>query len=206
MAGLRDAKKKNTEKAILEYAEKMFKKKGYNKVKTSEIAKGTNIAEGTLFNYFSSKGELFVQAVFRDFDMKKYEICLPERIDENFLVNELANLINFHIEKMANVNKNLLREYFSVVYNISNAESLMARKSLFHMDLMIMKESKQLLNQLKEEYEVIKEFDIDIAVECIYSCVIIQFTKYTYIDEINYSNMLENIRKQIKFIVQGNIL
>ncbi|CAH2213897.1 TetR/AcrR family transcriptional regulator [Tepidibacter aestuarii] len=205
MAGLREIKKKNTKKAILEYAEKVFKEKGYKKVKTSEIAKGTNIAEGTLFNYFSSKGELFVEAVFRGFDMARYEVCLPEKIDENIIVNELVNLIDFHIKKMANVNKNLLKEYFSVVYSINNSEALGARKSLFSMDEIVMEESRQLLSKLKKKYEQIKEFDVDIAVESIYSCVIFQFTKYTYSNEF-YSDMLKNIGEQIKFIIRGNML
>ncbi|MTI46253.1 TetR/AcrR family transcriptional regulator [Sporosalibacterium faouarense] len=206
MTGLREIKKKNTKKAILQYAEKVFKEKGYSKVKTSDIAKGSNIAEGTLFNYFSSKGELFVEAVFRDFDMGKYKIHLSEKIDEDILVNEIVNLIDFYIKKMANVDKKLLREYFSVVYSINNSESLVARNSLFRMDEMVMEESKQLLNLLKKGYEKIEEFDLDIAVECIYSCVILQFTKYTYSDEFSYSNMIENIREQIRFIIRGSIL
>lgn len=82
----------------------MFKEKGYNQVKTSDISKGTNIAEGTLFNYYSSKGELFVAAVFGN-DTKRYELRRIEDINEDTIVNEILNLIDFYIRKMASLNK-----------------------------------------------------------------------------------------------------
>ncbi|WP_079708742.1 TetR/AcrR family transcriptional regulator [Paraliobacillus ryukyuensis] len=206
MAGLRETKKKNTRKAILEYAEKIFKEKGYSKVKTSEIAKGANIAEGTLFNYFSTKGELFVQAVFVDFNLQTYQIRLPQQVDENILVGEMVSIIDFYIKKMASVDKKLVREYFSIVFSTESSEALVARKSIFHMDEMIIQDSKQLLSQLKNEYEIIKEFDVDLAVEIIYGCVIKQFMNYIYSDNWEYFELIEEMKKEIQFVMHGNML
>ncbi|WP_425448246.1 TetR/AcrR family transcriptional regulator [Dethiothermospora halolimnae] len=204
--GLREVKKKNTRKNILEYAEKIFKEKGYSKVKTSEIAKGANIAEGTLFNYFKTKGELFIQSVFIDSKLETYQISLPKKIDENMLVNEIVKFIEFHIKKMASVDKSLLREYFSIIFSTDISETLVTRKSIFKMDRMIIEDSKQLLHQLKEQYKEIKEFDVDLAVEIIYGCVIKQFMHYTYSDNWQYLELIEAIRKEIRFIVHGNML
>lgn len=206
MSGLRETKKKNTKKAILVYAEKVFKENGYSKVKTSEIAKAVHIGEGTLFNYFSSKGQLFIEAVFRDFQKEKYNIDIRQDIDENYLVHEIVDLIDFYIRKMAKVNKNLLREYFSIVFSNNNTESLVTRKSLFHMDEMIMIELKNLFYDLKKANTDIKEFDVDMVTSCIYSCVIMQFVTFTYSDDLNYIDTMETLREQIKFIVGGNII
>lgn len=206
MAGLREIKKKNTKKAILEYAEKVFKEKGYSQVKTSEIAKAVGIGEGTLFNYFSSKGQLFLEAVFRDFQTERYKICINKDIDEHFLVDEIMNLIDFYIKKMASVNKNLLREYFSIVFSSNNIESLLTRKSLFHMDEMIMIELKELFHELKKTHRGAKEFDADTATTCIYSCVITQFTMFTYSNDLNYTAVTENLRQQIKLIINGKTI
>lgn len=206
MAGLRETKKKNTKKAILEYAEKVFKEKGYSQVKTSEIAKEVGIAEGTLFNYFSSKGQLFIESVFRDFQTEKYKIRIRKEIDEDSLVNEIINLIDFYIKKMASVNKNLLREYFSIVFSSNDIESLVTRKSFFHMDEMIMIELKELFHELKKTHRGVKEFDSDTAITCIYSCAILQFTIFTYSDDLNYTDVTENLREQIKLIIGGNTI
>lgn len=52
---------------------------------------------------------------------------------------------------MASVNKNILREYFSIVFGTNNKESIVTRKSIFHMDEMIMIE--------------LKDFDLDTVSE-----------------------------------------
>lgn len=130
---------------------KCLKKKVIIKSKP-RIFQKVNIAEGILFNYFSSKGELFVATVFGNFDTKRYELRRIEDINEDTIVNEILNLIDFYIRRMASLNKYLLR-YFSVIFNINNTESLVTRKSLFHMDEMVMEELKQLFDELKEKHE-----------------------------------------------------
>lgn len=48
---------------ILESAQKVFIKSGYNGSTTLEIAKAANISEVTLFRYFSSKQEIFLEVI-----------------------------------------------------------------------------------------------------------------------------------------------
>lgn len=54
--------KKNFDKRnlILDAALKTFVKRGYNDTKVAEIAAEANVAEGTLYNYFSSKEEILL--------------------------------------------------------------------------------------------------------------------------------------------------
>lgn len=206
MAGLREIKKEKTRNDILQYAEKLFKEKGFKNVTTSEIAKGVGVAEGTLFNYFSSKGELFLEALFGRINKEKYIPDKIQDIDEEKLVNELINIIDFYMKDMTKVKKIILKDYFSVVFNVDTAESLSTRKSLFGMDEKIMRELKFFLNRLKDENKDLKTFNSDIAVECIYGTVILQLTKYIYDDEYNYSGVIENLKKEIQFIIHGNII
>lgn len=46
--------------AILTAAQKVFARKGYHDARTSEIAREAGVAEGTLYNYFSSREDLFL--------------------------------------------------------------------------------------------------------------------------------------------------
>lgn len=48
---------------ILDSAMKVFVDKGYNGATTQEIAKSANISEVTLFRYFSSKKEIFLEGI-----------------------------------------------------------------------------------------------------------------------------------------------
>jgi TetR/AcrR family fatty acid metabolism transcriptional regulator len=46
--------------AILAAAQKVFAKRGYHDARTSEIAREAGVAEGTLYNYFPSREDIFL--------------------------------------------------------------------------------------------------------------------------------------------------
>ncbi|GAB6183132.1 TetR/AcrR family transcriptional regulator [Thermodesulfovibrio hydrogeniphilus] len=54
---------KTTKDRILESALKLFSQKGYLGTTTKEIAKEANVAEVTLFRYFTSKENLFIEVI-----------------------------------------------------------------------------------------------------------------------------------------------
>ncbi len=56
-------KKEDRRKQILDAAMTVFVEKGFNGSTTLEIAKAANVSEVTLFRYFSSKQELFLQGI-----------------------------------------------------------------------------------------------------------------------------------------------
>lgn len=60
-----------TKEKILQSALQLFLIHGYDRVSISDIVKRADVSKGALYNYFSSKKELFLQALlqaFRDFD------------------------------------------------------------------------------------------------------------------------------------------
>ncbi|NED91890.1 helix-turn-helix transcriptional regulator, partial [Streptomyces sp. SID11233] len=56
--GLRERKKRMTRQAILDAAEALFARDGYEGVTVAQIADRANISVKTLFTYFSSKEDL----------------------------------------------------------------------------------------------------------------------------------------------------
>ena len=57
-SGGRERKKEQTKERILEAALELFRKKGWERATTREVAAKAGIAEGTLFNYFKTKEDL----------------------------------------------------------------------------------------------------------------------------------------------------
>jgi AcrR family transcriptional regulator len=55
--------KEKTRKTIVDTARKLFIKKGFDETTTRDIAAGSGIAAGTLFNYFSSKESLGMEII-----------------------------------------------------------------------------------------------------------------------------------------------
>src|SRR5919201_6314333 len=58
-SGLRQRKKEQTRQAIAETARRLFEERGFDGVTVAEVAREANVAEGTVFNYFPTKEDLF---------------------------------------------------------------------------------------------------------------------------------------------------
>lgn len=86
-----EAKKKNREK-ILQVAEKLFARKGYEQTTTRDISEACNMAKGTLFNYFQSKETLAMTLVAQAMD-KGQKNYLRRKSGRESFVEELFLLV-----------------------------------------------------------------------------------------------------------------
>jgi len=75
---------------ILDAADRVFADKGYRGATTREIAEAADVSEGTLYNYFSSKRELFVGLMKARTDSLVQAIAAIEAADTETLVHLLA--------------------------------------------------------------------------------------------------------------------
>lgn len=51
---------------VLRIAAELFAEKGFHEVKLDDVAKSADVAKGTIYTYFSSKDELFIQCILHD--------------------------------------------------------------------------------------------------------------------------------------------
>src|SRR5438046_5625996 len=57
--GLRERKKQQTHQAIAEAAQQLFAERGFDAVTVAEVSRAADVSEGTVFNYFPTKEDLF---------------------------------------------------------------------------------------------------------------------------------------------------
>ena len=58
MAGIRETKKQQTRKAIMQAAITLFSEKGFEKTSIEELAKAAGIGKGTIYGYFQTKSDI----------------------------------------------------------------------------------------------------------------------------------------------------
>lgn len=99
--GKRASNKEKVKKAILEASLELFKKKGFSRTATREIAQKAGIAEGTIFNYFRTKEDLalyFFEQELLEL-MEWYEE--QEDLTEAPLPEKLFAVIHRHLEQIS---------------------------------------------------------------------------------------------------------
>jgi AcrR family transcriptional regulator len=60
MTGIRASKKRQTRKAILDAAIKLFSDKGFEETSIEELAREAGVGKGTIYGYFNTKQEIFL--------------------------------------------------------------------------------------------------------------------------------------------------
>lgn len=92
--------KTNKREIILEAASKIFSEKGYHMTTVEEIAKEAEVGKGTIYQYFSSKAEIFHQ--MRCWHLERYVQQLNELLDsDDTFRNNLERIIDHHIENVS---------------------------------------------------------------------------------------------------------
>ena len=121
MARTRQERKEETVKRrreqILDAAMEVFSRKGFSMATTAEIAREAGIAEGTIYNYFTSKRELFI-AVIKNFVITVPLLELIDKLpEENIAVtfghimqNRLKLIESENISRMPSLMAEVIRD------------------------------------------------------------------------------------------------
>jgi AcrR family transcriptional regulator len=89
MNGIREQKKQQTHKAIIDAAIKLFTEKGFEATSMEELARAAGVGKSTIYGYFKAKNDIFLAFCDAELDFAFAE--LDRKIDEKAsLVDQLV--------------------------------------------------------------------------------------------------------------------
>ncbi len=203
MTGLRETKKQETRRRIIDESRRLFGEKGFARTTTTDIARAANIGEGTLFNYFSTKGELFIAAVFEGYRPKKYVPSVPAVVDKKTLTNEILSMLKHYFANFSSVDKKFLREYYATLYG-NCVDNPLLWERVTNADTVAFESLRELFDCCKAANKLPHSFDTELAVNCIYGFVITQFIIYIYKEKYNFDDLFCDLEQAITFMLHGH--
>ena len=161
---LRERKRKSTLESIVLSARFLFFNRGYSETTMGDIAEASDVAVGTLYNYFKSKGEIMLAIASED----SADILKPLDINdlnsmsvEDFIWQFTEKLTNF----ISGYPRKLIKELIGVFWE-TGQEKLSA--GLASIDLRIMNQIIQMLDTLKENGRLKEETEPEIVALALY--------------------------------------
>lgn len=102
MSGIREQKKAETRKAIVNSAVQLFSEKGFDKTSIEDIAKNAGIGKATVYTYFATKNDIFI--TYCDDELEEAFDNLNATDQQG--VNLLDQLVNFFLIQFKFVTQN----------------------------------------------------------------------------------------------------
>jgi len=187
-------------KKIKQVAYERFNDLGFEKTSTKEIAKAVGIAEGTLFNYFDSKTELFFE-VFGDtyqneIDSVGTQITLGRNVGE-ILMSHFQKVYGFFLK----IPKGIMGELGIATIRMAKKHPERFKK-LAQYDFDFLDELTYYTKRLVEA-GIIEKVDERPFAEMIFSAIAYEMLMYIYDEQISKEQVYENTKHKIDILVKG---
>ncbi len=197
MAGLREKKKKMIREKILSVSKELFLTAGYDQTTTSKIASKAEVAEGTLYNYFRSKSEIFISIFGEAFSVENIK---TSDYDETLtLAQNIAAFMDEYLWVSAYKDKAFIKELFKTLLN-DNVDGEKMATCLFGIDRGFVDIFKTYLDTMKEAGYVNENADIFRTSELIYSVIMLNTFKLVMEPEFEFENCKDCVDDQVEYI------
>lgn len=183
---------------ILIVSKELFNELGFDNTTTSIIAKKANIAEGTIYNYFTSKTEIFIEIMTKDFIVEEYTTQSLKISDQlyDFIVNYLKRILF--------IPKNILKEVMIASLNLAKKKPNLMKK-LAEMDLKFIDDFEKKLKELKEKNYIEENCDVKQLSEIIFGFIAFEVTMYLYEKDRKKDYMYEQIKIKLEVLLKHYI-
>ncbi|MEW6444030.1 MAG: TetR/AcrR family transcriptional regulator [bacterium] len=196
---LREKKKQDRRDRIYRSAMELFGTHGYEATTIEQIAEKAYLAVGTVYNYFSSKGDLLLSLLV---DRWKEGIGAGEQVSKRGkkdLLHAVEFLTARYIGSFSTYPKRVWREFVSVA--MSKQPGLM--EDLWQMDRTFIDELTETLGDFQERGDLSADVSIEDLAQTIYSVLITNVLRYLTADPMSLEALKKSMGAQVKIICKG---
>lgn len=185
---LREKKKQATRDTILACARKLFFENGYAGTSIEKIAECSQVAVGTIYNYFGSKAGIIIAISSRDADGLMVQFT-DEDLQSKTVEEMIWTILEGSLSYLVQYPRELIRELFASMFVNSHDE---LAQGLSREDKRFITYMAELLKRLVKMGKVKEQTDPEAASFAIYSLVFGGLVWYLADDkvDIEHSNIL----------------
>lgn len=199
MSGLRERKKEQRERRILDAALDLFRNKGFADTSIEQIAERAEVGVGTLYNYFHSKNELLVAMIARATDDIIEEGASVTAKPPARPVDGVARLLDVYSKHFAAYEKDLMRDMLSALFQRGQSMD----GELVEQDFRLVTQIAQLLEHYRSEGLLDERFTTQHAAMSLYSFFIMNFLMYAATDAMTSDDINITLGAQIELFFFG---
>jgi len=185
---------------IIQVARDYFYNEGFEKTSTKKIAKKVGIAEGTIFNYFLTKADLFFETIRQD-----YLNHQPDAYDFKNVESKISEVITSYIFKtmgfMIKLPKRILLELFVAAVKMGKKHPQRLKK-LAELDFEYMEGLQAFLDSLVDK-QMIRTHNTKETSEIIFGALMFELTMYLYEETISKDLFHTRVESKIELIIDG---
>lgn len=199
MARISKEKKQQIKSKILTVSSKLFKELGYDETTTKRIAKEVGIAEGTIFNYFSTKEEILFESMYLDGSL--FNFAIQSSYQKEKVVEELYSIINKTLNLAFRMPKGMGKGIISSMLKLAKKkpETL---KRMVELDMKLLQNIELYLTDLINK-EVLKKTDPILLSEILFGVVAYDIGIYFYSKEVTRKKVQDNIKNKLHIILDN---
>ena len=198
MARISHEEKERINHKIIEVSKRLFFEVGYDETSTKMIAKEVGIAEGTIFNYFPTKADIFFETIYDD--IIRDQSLFPK---DSLLTKNVIDVIWTHLyhamSKIIKVPKIILKEL--AIAGLKMAKTNPKRfEKMAELDFKYMKELESYINILQDKHVLMKANAKTLS-ELVYSALVYELLMYLYDKDRDIEIMKSEMRNKIEHII-----
>lgn len=201
MARIREEEKIRIRQSILDESKAMFLELGYDGTSTKKIAKAVGIAEGTIFNYFKTKAEIYLEVMVAEYAGQaeaSQEVLLNKEVSA-VICEKVMTDVGFILK----LPRKVILEIASVLLSLSKSRPELINE-LIAMDFRFLASLQVFVESLLNKKLLIGVDAKDLS-EIIYSLVAFEIMMFYYDKSAKKETILVNVKRKLETVLKGYV-